>query len=104
LHVTLAERVLRRLEAAEKKEPDPWLRDDIRIAWITILYASRGNQQPFVDATYQVLGLHPEKVWPAILARRAALLGADELMRDISQAPPKKPCTSERDPRRKKAA
>jgi len=104
LHATLAERVLRRLEAAEDKEPNPHLRDDIRIAWITVLYASRGNRQPFVDATYQVLGLHPDKVWPAILARRTALLGVEELMLDISQAPPKKPCTSERDPRRKKAA
>lgn len=73
--VDLAERVLVCLEAAERKEFDPWLRDDIRIAWITTLYASRGNPQPHVDATYRVLGLRPDKVWPAICARRAALLG-----------------------------
>lgn len=71
----LAERVLVYLGVAERKESDPWLRDDIRIAWITTLYASRGNPQPHVDATYRVLGIHPDKVWPAILARREALLG-----------------------------
>lgn len=72
----LTERVLVRLETAETKELDPWMRDDIRIAWITTLYASQGNPQPHVDATYRVLGLHPDKVWPAILARRDALLGS----------------------------
>jgi len=75
--VTLAERVLARLEQAEQREIDPWLRDDIRIAWIATLYASQGNPQPIVDATYRVLGLHPSKVWPAILARREALLGPE---------------------------
>jgi len=74
----LAERVLVRLEAAEQKESDLWLRDDIRIAWITVLEASRGNPQPHVDATYKVLGIHPDKVWPAILERRKALLGRQE--------------------------
>ena len=73
----LTERVLSHLERAEAKEPDAWMRDDYRIAWITTLYASQGNPQPHVDATYRVLGLHPDKVWPAILARRRALLGKD---------------------------
>jgi hypothetical protein len=73
----LTNRVLVRLETAEAKELDPWMRDDIRIAWITTLYASQGNPQPHVDATYRVLGLHPDKVWPAILARREALLGPE---------------------------
>ena len=77
--VTLAERVLARLEQAEQREIDPWLRDDIRIAWIATLYASQGNPQPIVDATYRVLGLHPSKVWPAILARREALLGPESI-------------------------
>jgi hypothetical protein len=71
----LTNRILAQLCLAEVREPDPWLRDDMRIAWITILYASQGNPQPHVDATYRVLGLHPDKVWPAILARRRALLG-----------------------------
>ena len=60
--VPLAERVLVRLETAERRESDPWLRDDIRIAWISVLEASRGNPQPHVDATYRVLGIHPDKV------------------------------------------
>jgi hypothetical protein len=87
LHVTLAERVLRRLEAAEKKEPDPWLRDDIRIAWITVLEASRGNRQPHIDATYRVLGLHPDKVWPAIIERHLAILGEKFALLDPSPLP-----------------
>jgi hypothetical protein len=78
-HLDLAERVLARLEAAEQKESDLWLRDDIRIAWITVLEASRGNPQPHIDATYKVLGIHPDKVWPAICARRAAILGSSEI-------------------------
>jgi len=72
----LTARVLLRLEQVERREPDAWMRDDIRIAWITVLECSRGNPQAFVDATYRVLGLHPSKVWPAIEARRAVLLGA----------------------------
>jgi len=71
------ERVMLRLEQFEARELNPHLRDDIRIAWITTLYASQGNPQSHVDATYRVLGLHPDKVWPAILARREALLGGD---------------------------
>jgi hypothetical protein len=94
--VHLSERVLVYLEKCERKESDPWLRDDIRIAWITVLYASRGNPQPHIDATYKVLGLHPDKVWPAICARRAALLS--------SASSPKKPCAGTKDERRKEAA
>jgi hypothetical protein len=90
------EGVLRHLEGAEKKESDPWLRDDIRIAWITVLEASRGNPQPHIDATYRVLWIHPDKVWPAICARRAALLG--------SASSPKKPCAGTKAERRKEAA
>lgn len=122
----LAERVLLRLEQAERKESDPWLQDDLRIAWITVLEASRGNSQPHVDATYHVLGIHPDKVWQAILERRAALLGRNEKplegagsfssessrtqvrrqSADTGLAPPispKKPCASERNPRWRKA-
>jgi len=85
-HLDLAERVLVRLEAAEHKESDVWLRDDIRIAWITTLYASRGNPQPHIDATYKVLGIHPDKVWPAICARRAAILGSESPCGETSQS------------------
>lgn len=109
----LSERILARLEASEQKESDPWLRDDIRIAWITTLYASQGNPQAHVDATYRVLGLHPDKVWPAICARRAALLGRQEYptRRASAEVPaaavqrsPKKPSASERRTRQRKVA
>jgi len=73
----IAERILRRLEQAETREPDPHLQDDYRIAWITVLRASRGESSPHVSASYAVLGLHPDKVWPAIVARRKVLLGAE---------------------------
>jgi hypothetical protein len=71
------DRILAQLTLAEAKEPCPWLRDDIRIAWITTLWASQGKPQPHVAATYAVLGLHPDKVWSAILARREAVLGPE---------------------------
>jgi hypothetical protein len=89
-----SEQVLVYLEQAEKKEIDPWLRDDIRIAWITTLEASRGNLQPFIDATYRVLGCHPDQVWPRIVARRKAMLGVhyDDFYGEGSS--PKKPVQS----------
>jgi hypothetical protein len=84
--VDVSERVLVYLEKCERKEFDPWMRDDIRIAWITVLEASRGNPQPHIDATYKVLGIHPAKVWPAICARRAALLGSESPCGETSQS------------------
>src|ERR1019366_4290253 len=72
---SLVQRILTRLEDAENHEVNPHLQDDYRISWITVLRASRGERIPHVSATYEVLGLHPDKVWPAILARRKALLG-----------------------------
>jgi hypothetical protein len=92
------DRILAQLALAEAKEPCPWFRDDIRIAWITVLMASRGNTMPHVVATYQVLGLHPDKVWPAILARRAAVLGRD------AELSPRKPVQSVRPTERRKVA
>lgn len=74
----LVRRILSRLCAAEAQEPDPWLQDDLRIARLTVAHAARGDTMlcsPDVLASYEVLGLHPAKVWPAIEARRKALLG-----------------------------
>jgi hypothetical protein len=71
----LTHRILTRLVEAEAQEIDPWLRDDLRIARLIVGYAARGEAvlcSPDVLASYMVLGLHPEKVWPAILARRKA--------------------------------
>src|ERR1700683_3247363 len=92
----LARRVVSRLVQAEVKELDPHYRDDLKIARLTVAYAASGEAMlcpPHVLASYAVLGLHPEKVWPAILARRKALLGP--LYEEVSGAlPPKKPAQS----------
>ena len=81
--VSATEGVLLYLEKAEKNEIDPWLRDDIRIAWITALWAQRGVPSwslhayatPYVAATWQVLHCHPDEVWPRIVAQRREKLG-----------------------------
>lgn len=92
----LTERVLARLDDLEWREANPHYQDDYRIAWITVLRASRGETIPHVSATYSVLGLHPEKVWPAIVERRRAILGP--LYEEFFGValPPKKPVSSVR--------
>jgi hypothetical protein len=85
-------RILSRLSAAEAQEPNPWLRDDLCIARLTLAHAARGDAvkcSPHVLASYEVLGLHPEKVWPAIQKRREALGPLEAI-----GAPPKKPAQS----------
>jgi hypothetical protein len=72
----VSDRVLLYLERAELKELAKF-QDDCRIAWLTCLYASQGNPQPHIDATRRVLGLHPDKVWLALVARRKAQLGKE---------------------------
>lgn len=83
--VEWTERVLLRLEKAEKKEIDPWLRDDIRIAWITTRWSQNGvpdwslhaDQTPYAAATWQVLHCAPSEVWPRIVAARKTKLGSE---------------------------
>ena len=70
-------RVLLRLEKAEKEESNPHLRDDVRIAWVTCLYAARNEPKPHERATLAVLGILPDQVWPKILANRQARLGTE---------------------------
>jgi hypothetical protein len=94
--VHLSARVLLRLEQGERAESNPHYRDDIRIAWITCLYAWRGEKEPHVLATYRVLGLHPNSVWAAIEARRHARLGADCQNFYGQASSPKKPVQSSR--------
>lgn len=102
----LSRRILARLEQAELREPNPHFRDDYRIAWITVLNAWQGSLCPQVAATYAVLGVHPEKVWPLIVGWRKAKLGSEyaewcdamgNLRPQISawQALPKKPVQME---------
>lgn len=90
------DRILSRLAAAESHEPNPHIQSDYRIAWITVSLASRGSPQPDVEASYRVLGLHPTKVWPAIVARREALLGEFYAQFHGVELPPKKSSQSER--------
>ncbi len=75
---SFADRVLARLIQAEAHESDPWYRDDCRQAFIVLSLALKGESQPFVSASYRMYGLHPDKLYPAILARREALLGPME--------------------------
>ena len=88
------------VRACRVHEPNPHFRDDYRIAWIAVLRAARGWAIPHVTATYAVLGLHPEKVWPAIVERRKFLLGAAYFQNHEkvlgAQLPPKKPVRSVR--------
>jgi len=79
------ERVLAYLETAGKKEIEPWLRDDLRIAWITAKWSQHGvpdwswhrYSPPHSAATYQVLNCLPDEVWPRILAKRKEMLGGE---------------------------
>jgi hypothetical protein len=73
--IPLAQRIIGRLLQAEARETDPWTRDSYAIARLTVASAARGERNPHVLATYSFLGLHPDKVWPAIVARRRSMLG-----------------------------
>lgn len=78
---SLTDRILARLIQQEAHEVNPHVRDDLRIAWLLVLHCMRGDAvecTPHVLATQEVLGLHPDKVYPSILARRKALLGREE--------------------------
>ncbi len=91
----LARRVIARLAQAEVQELNPHYRDDLRIARLTVAYAASGEAvlcSPHVLASYMVLGLHPDRVWPAIQERRAAL-GINEKFWGWN-LPPKKPPVS----------
>jgi hypothetical protein len=95
----LTQRILLRLGEAERLEPNAHYRDDYQIARLTLLHASRGDAvacSPLVLASYEVLGLHPDKVWPARVARQKAQLGADYAKwigeeSALLALPPKKP-------------
>ena len=98
----IVERILDRLADAERHESNPHFRDDYRIAWITVLKASRDELSPYFWATYAVLKTSPEMVWPMIEAGRAVKLGNlyEEFFGAASS--PKKPVQSERDLRWKR--
>lgn len=66
---SFSERVLVRLAAAEQAEPDVWLRDDLRIAWLAVLYSANNRPTPWDWAFNRVIGGHPSKVIPQLVAR-----------------------------------
>ena len=70
-------RILDRLWEAEGAEPDIHLRSDDRQAFICVSLASRGERQPFIEASYRIYGIHPDKVWSQIMANRKARLGKE---------------------------
>ena len=82
----LSARICARLVQAEAKEPDAWLRDDYRIARMTVGLASRGNSDPWRFAFWQYLGKTPEKLIPFFVARAQRDAAMD--------LPPKKPATA----------
>lgn len=60
---------------ARDAEEQAWFRDDYQIALRTCLNLGKGYPNPFVLACRETLGLHPDKVWPAMIARKRWLLG-----------------------------
>jgi hypothetical protein len=92
--VDFSDRTLVRLVEAEEREPDAWFRDDYRIARVTVGLARKGRPIPHIEATYAVLGVHPDQVWPRIMARRHAILGADYEAFFGGASSPKKPVRS----------
>jgi hypothetical protein len=90
-------RILSRLETAEAHELNPHLQTDYRIAWLTVLLASRRIRAPDAEASYRILGLHPAKVWESIVWNRKARLGRFyEEFWGLVDLPPKKPAQSEK--------
>jgi hypothetical protein len=83
----LSERVLARLADAERSEPDVWLRDDIRIAWLTVLYCANGKPTPWEWAFNRVVGGQPSKVIPQLVerARKHAMLGLPPKKKSVSE-------------------
>lgn len=65
-----SENILAYLASAEQSEQDIWARDDIRLAWLTVLYAARGYDQPWVYAFCMTFGKHPSKAIPIWQERR----------------------------------
>jgi hypothetical protein len=109
----VTQRILWHLEQAEICETHPDFQDAFRLAWITVLYAARGEAQPFVHAHYRVYGLHPGRLAAAVEARRRAQLGPFyevfypngpfDFVSDGLALPPKKQPASEREPGKKSA-
>lgn len=86
---SFSQRVLVRLAQAESTEPDVWLRDDIRIAWITVLNCANHKPTPWEWAFNTVIGGHPSKVIPQLVERVRK-----HAEMDLAALPPKRPSVS----------
>lgn len=100
-------RILEYLEQAELKETDPWRRDDLRVAWKTVLYAAEGRENPWEAAWTSYYGkplqnaldywANRDRITAAALER--CRLVAEENQRAaenrrLASLPPKKPSQS----------
>lgn len=72
-----SERVLARLWQARNEERDQHRLDDLMVAWHTVSFAAQGIPIPFVQASYKVLGCHPDLVFRKVTAFRKAHLGSE---------------------------
>lgn len=72
--VALCARILNHLCEQRLKEENLSLRDDIQVALRTVRFAAEGNPIPFVMASYETFGVHPDRVWGKIMAWRKANL------------------------------
>src|SRR5258708_5202933 len=89
-------RILAKLELAAARAENPHFQADYPIAWITVLRAALGVAEPHVSASYAGLGLHPDRVWSSLVARRRAQLGQFYEEFFGAEVPPKKPVRSVR--------
>lgn len=64
-----SESVCEYLAACEDREPNVWLRDDIRIAWLTVVNAAQGKLDPWRYSFWMYLGRTPEKLIPFFVER-----------------------------------
>ncbi len=74
---SLSYRVISRLVGMEEHEPDAHLRDDYRQARLVMVHARDGSPIPFIEASYDLFGAHPDRVWERVGAKRKAVLGTE---------------------------
>lgn len=77
-----------RLAQFEAREPEVWLADDYRIAWLTVLHAHQDIPDPWGFAFWRYLGRTYGRVLPEFMAR--------EQRHAAMELPPKKPSQPEK--------
>lgn len=80
---TKTDSVLTYLALAEDQEPDIWLRDDIRVAWLSVLYAGREYRDPWGFAFWWYFGKTHAKALIAWKERR------EFMQREVAACMPK---------------